>query len=965
MALEKITIPVNLTMGLDTKTDEKLALGMSIMENCSHQGKGTPKKRKQLTALPRDIEGGGQISSGKYAFGYGKQALMASNNAVYTFIESTQEWRKLAGLSLSTMQGEFVSKIETSQVAGMVKTTNEEAFVSSESTGDSTVYIRDLSTGVVKEVISADFDARLINVGDEIISVGWVGGVSPNLIFRNHSTGVTTTPITDTSGRFDIATDGTHIYVVYNTVGLVRVYKLNTDGTTDSTQTYAIGTDTIHTGSNPSIFYDGTNFHITFIVSRGGARWCRYFEIDEDLIVVTAQLDNFEFVNGSADVLSSIVVGTTGDTLLGPLSLWFFYNDRNASTSGYVELSLTNYLSLGNAPLRGVEIASRPFVYEDDVLVLAKQDNPESINWILLNTSFNPQGIINNIDTTSLNSLPVNSLNSVTSDFSLAFIDDGIYLKKADLDFSYSSSGDFVEFGGNTFLPGTLPTRYNGHEFIESQFLGRPAITDISLTGGAVPAGDYDYIAVYEYVEPNGNIVRSQPSTQVSISNPGPNGITMDITPLRVSFLDDSEIKIMIYRKLSGETVFRLIDEFVVNDRNASVGVVVDATNDNSENGALYTTGGVLANQVMPAILSYAFSNNRLFGIVSEDANEVLYSNKYVIGEGIFFNNFQSLNVEDNQNRRSDRLVALSGMDNKLILLKRNSILAVFGDGPDRTGANGAFSEPELVTTDIGCTSARSLTTTNDGIIFKSLKGIHLLARSMSSGYVGGAVEAFNGLEISGAILMEDINQVRWTTSDGEAIVYDYYYKTWSVFKNFESLGCFIHQGKMAIVKSDGSFLVEGDNFDDDGVFVKQKITTGWLKSGGLSTSGRMIPGGPQEFQRVYRMLILGEYKSTHKILVKVYYDYHDYPESEYLLTPQDANYETQVRPDPSVIEAGGNDGTYQYNIHFERQKCQAIKISIEDVQDGDPAESYQLTDITFVAGKKKGAFKTRKAVDY
>lgn len=968
MSLQKTPISVNLIEGIDTKTDEKIAVKLSEMENCSHQGKGTPKKRKALNSLPKDIEGGGLLSTGKYAFGYNNQSLVATNNAVYVFLENSQKWKKLSDMSLSTLSGEFVGNTgyQSSEMAGIVKTDKEEAYiVISEDGANNVLFIRDIGSGVVTGSQVTELDPRLIQINNEIITVSWLGGISQVLRFRNHSTLTTVDVTADASGRFDLTTDGTNAYLCYQTVTTIKVVKLNTDGTQAAVQTYA-QPDTIKTGSNPSITHNGTEFHITFIVSRGAPTWCRYFSVDNTLAVVTAQVDNFQFVNNNANPLSSIIVGTTGDTLVGPLSLWFFYNDRDAVKSGVIEMSLNNFLSTQSSESIGIEFASKPFVYEDSVMALAKHSLPENINWMMLDAYANPQGMVNNFDTSPSNDLAVNTLNSVSVDYEIAYIDDGQFLKKSTIDFLFLNAGDFVEFGGNTFIPGSLSLRYNGLNLVESQFLSRPEITNLAIVGGGtVPAGNYDYASVYEYTEPNGNIVRSEPSLEGNIVNPAPNAIQVTVKSLKISLINDSEIKIVLYRKLNTESVFKKVNEFSVNDRTQDTVTVSDLTVSTAGNEALYSNGDLLPNQTMPAILAYGFSNNRLFGVRSEDTNEILYSNKYTIGEGVFFNNFNTINVEDNQNRRADRVTSIIGMDNKLIIFKRNSILAVFGDGPDNAGVNGAFSEPELVTTDVGCINPRSLSIIDSGIVFKSNKGIRLLSRGMSSLYIGAPVESFNSLNISGAILMEDINQVRWTTSDGITMVYDYFYKQWSYFSALESVACFIHKGKMAILKSDGSLQIEGDSFSENGEFIPQKLTTGWLKMGSVNSAGKVVAGGPQDFQRVYKMLILGEYKSTHKMLVKVYYDYHDYPESEFLLSPTDENYEIQTRPDPSDIENGANDGTYQYSIHFHRQKCQAIKVSIEDVKDGANGESYQLTDLTFIAGKKKGAFKTREGVQY
>lgn len=259
-------------------------------------------------------------------------------------------------------------------------------------------------------------------------------------------------------------------------------------------------------------------------------------------------------------------------------------------------------------------------------MALIKQPLPQNINWLVVDFAGRPQAMVNNFDTTVMNDISLSSLNPVSSDFSIAYIDDGTYLKRSDLDFTYKNSGDFVEFGGSTFLSGSLPTRYNGSKLIECQFLARPEISLAVSAGTSLPNDNYDYIATYEYVEPSGNLIVSEPSEKVQIGNGAATNISITVETLKISLLEDSEIRLRVYRKTSAETVYRQITPYVVNNRDVGNVVVDDDDTDISSNKALYTTGDNLPNQTMPAITSFGFSNNRLFGVRSEDSNEILYS---------------------------------------------------------------------------------------------------------------------------------------------------------------------------------------------------------------------------------------------------------------------------------------------------------------------------------------------------
>ena len=60
---------------------------------------------------------------------------------------------------------------------------------------------------------------------------------------------------------------------------------------------------------------------------------------------------------------------------------------------------------------------------------------------------------------------------------------------------------------------------------------------------------------------------------------------------------------------------------------------------------------------------------------------------------------------------------------------------------------------------------------------------------------------------------------------------------------------------------------------------------------------------------------------------------------------------------DDSLL-GGTSDDVYQVSVHIPRQKCEAIKFVIEDVNAGDLNESYELTHIQLECGIKQGVYR-------
>jgi len=239
--------------------------------------------------------------------------------------------------------------------------------------------------------------------------------------------------------------------------------------------------------------------------------------------------------------------------------------------------------------------------------------------------------------------------------------------------------------------------------------------------------------------------------------------------------------------------------------------------------------------------------------------------------------------------------------------------------------------------------------------MFKSRKGIYLLARNMSLVYIGSNVEEFNDLTISSAQVIPEENQVRFTTSDGVALVYNYYARQWAAFSNFRALSSITIDDDYYYLRTDDVIFQENETgFTDAGTPVNIKLETGWISFADV-----------QGFQRVYRMLLLGDFKSPHKIRVRVAYDFADAFIQEVVIDTADFNDNTRYGEyspygEPTTIPYGGDGNVLQMRIDLKRQKCQSIKFRIEEIQDDTEniGEGLSLSNIMIEVGQKIGANK-------
>ena len=308
-------------------------------------------------------------------------------------------------------------------------------------------------------------------------------------------------------------------------------------------------------------------------------------------------------------------------------------------------------------------------------------------------------------------------------------------------------------------------------------------------------------------------------------------------------------------------------------------------------------------------------------------------------------------------------VTAISNLDDKLIAFKSNSIFYMTGTGPDNTGAQNDFTAFQLVTTDSGCINPRSVVLTPDGVIYQSSKGIYLLDRSLQSQYVGADVEGFNDANVVSAKLIPYTNQVRLCLDSGMVLVYDYYYRQWSTFTNINATDSTIFDNLLAYVGVSGSVYLENkSSYSDSGTPIKLKLSTAWLSLLGL-----------QGFQRIHKMLILGDYISPHTLRIDIAYDFNpNSTQSESIdagLLLENSTYGESSNQAPYGSDPlyGIDNGIqeyplYQWRVFTERQKCQSIQITLEDGQNIQIGEGMSLSGITLEVSGKQGMFKTSAA---
>ena len=504
-----------------------------------------------------------------------------------------------------------------------------------------------------------------------------------------------------------------------------------------------------------------------------------------------------------------------------------------------------------------------------------------------------------------------------------------------------------IKYKESLFLAQSIPLIFDAYLAKEIGFSCPPYISYATPVGsGSIPAGDYNYIAIYKQVDNQGNVYRSQVSNIETVTVPGsPNSLYIEIwisgAIQRIGYRSDdwesaNNPVIEIYRTEEGPgSIFYKIEPILASYGYGSNFCIYHTTNysqwfrdstldaDLIENEVLYINSGELEHCAPPPLDWITQYNNRLWGIDSETGN-IPYSAELIEGEGPWFNPSMVVEGETDSGKPTALIPSPSG----LMIFWPHKIGAVYGEGANRLGSAGSLTKPHLIADNIGCIEVNSIVQTPKGIIFKDSNGFHLMRYDANEPiYIGGGAYDYDSEEISSASLIHDKKQVRFTLQGPTyygILVYSYEFDIWSYWGatdsgDYESPkylddhygGCAIDNTHY-IGLSNGNTLYQTTDEYQDGYIASGPsyasaqygfvVQTAWIKLTGL-----------QGFKRVLRAWILGEYIDDHDMDVYIDYDY---------------NEDNRDTVSFSNSELDGLS-PYQVRVGIPRQRCEAIRFRI------------------------------------
>ena len=984
MPLVKNKIPLPFSSGLQTKTDRQQdqLSGLRVLENTIFDTPQKLLKRKGYSLVDTKLFNNVEIADARFLSVFEEELGLYTKTNYYSYSQSINKWTNKGRVFTAFPESKSILRNNKQQKnIDTITVENINVFTYEDSSGVRVSLVDNAncnfllsdslisSTGTHPRVVNIENTIYIVYIDSTDIKFRKINILNPETIEAEQTF---TSDVETTHNNFDAARINNKVFISYNSSvssGTIRAGSIDADDNISSlisivgesaSSSLSLSTDS---ASRVIISYSNGSEIKTVVFS---------FTLGKELLAPTI-----------IESIASVTNVTLIETALGTYNLLYEVSAASDKNHYVKNNTLTLLGAVGTPSIvkRSVGLASKSFIFNSEVhATLVHASTLQSTYFVTTNSGTVVSKFSSNVGGTIITENVLTKVSTLEDDkFLLGSQIKGRTISDSDtffsllgvnsttLDFSLNDPFQNETLGKNQHIAGGVLMMYDGDHIVEHGFHIFPedlTAGSTATTGGFLSDGDFQYAAVYTWTDSKGQLHRSAPSIGFPVTlSGGTNTQTQEVVIPSLRITQKEDVAIELYRTENAGTIFYKVTNTispVLNDSTVDTITITDSITDADliNNEVLYTTGGVLDNIVAPSSSIIESFSDRIFLAGLEDENNLSFSKIRFEGSPVEFNDSQIIPV----NSKGGPISALKAMDEKLIIFKESAIFYLSGDGPNNLGEQDTFIKPELISSDIGCINVNSVVLTPLGLMFKSRKGIYLLSQSLQLQYIGASVEAFNDLKITSATVISEENQVRFTTLTGDTLVYNYFVQQWASFTNHRALSAINVKFTYYYLRNDGTLYVEdNDSYTDNGSPININLESGWVSFAGL-----------QGFQRVYKLLLLGNFHSPHKIRIRIAYDFNEAFTQEVIIDTADFNDNTRYGGyspygDPATAAYGGDGNVHQMRVDLKRQKCQAIKIKIEEIQ-SDPenyGQGLSLSNISFEVGTKIGTNKLDQGKTY
>lgn len=994
MFLQKTIQDVLFRSGVDKRTDAKLSVKLETLENCRFGDSDTISKRPGYVSLGTDTIGAA-LAGGHSLYTAGKELLRASTGLLHSKYGVSSKWIERGSLPMTTVRRQDIRQAATNIDHYSFAQASAGYYVAAWTEGTALYYcVRDKASNAIivepTQVESSDCRSALVITNRTTVSIVYVKGSSAPYTLKLRAVNATTFAVgsavdlkTDVGALEDervdaalfdaaVSADGNTVAVVYNeNSGSVQVFTCTISGGSISanatTGNYADMALHVNFTSGGNIFVFQGFAAIDSIPANGGIE---VHAFDSNL-----NLGNSQTIQTLSSEDEGIVNITSYGDGSGGLTCFFGYFATHSAFNDQCAIRQASVDSSGDSGspstlVRGVSLAGAAFnfagathlpcyfasrsdagVSQASYFVVqasgagAGRVTARALSWLAGGHGLNGALMLGRAmdDTSATVYLSARVVNGVNPG---ELLDQGKGFVRIALGDATTADRSFVETVAYTFFPGGCPYVYDGANLVEAGFHLYPEGASASQTtevAGELGVGTFQWCFCFEWIDERGRLWRSAPSVPISLTTTSGNAATLSIPTLRLT--EKEGARIAVFRTVNGGSSFFRVAN-VANDKSVDrVSYFDDVTSDATLQGnePLYTGGGVLENDFVPACRFAVVHQTRvvLGGLESDD--EVVFSQEDSLnGEGLQFPVDFRRRVEPG----GGEVTGLASMDGRLIAAKADGFFALSGVGPNARGGQDGFSEFERLPADTGVKPgcSKSIVETPQGLMFLSPKGIRLLDRSLGLQPIGAEVDSLATACVA-ATVDRSKNLARFYTGSS-VLVWDYLYQQWSVDTNHSAVDAVWWAG------ASGGYPVHADSSTgthygnsgttDAGSNITMKIVTGWLK-----------PGMLQGFQRIWWVYVLGTYRAATTLSLELGHNY----EAAWAAAVTKALGSLTLLDGATAITDGA---PFQLRHKPTTQRCEAIRFRI--TESGGAGASFSLTGLSLEMGVKRGAFKLPSA---
>jgi len=524
-----------------------------------------------------------------------------------------------------------------------------------------------------------------------------------------------------------------------------------------------------------------------------------------------------------------------------------------------------------------------------------------------------------------------------------------------------------AQLGTSTYFAGGMLSTFDGNRAVEQGFALFPEGIYAAGNGagtGNVHDGTYQVVAIYEWIDGANQRHQSAPSLPQSVvvntggANTGSITIKVPTLPLTQKQLFYTKT----YVTQNAGTIFNYsgVTNYSSSGAFSTSTITADITT-LASNEILYTqpdqSGTTLANDAPGPCTAIGVHQGRLWANDSDNPLLFRYSQQLVNTVGLQFNESLSGMLPT----EAASVVGFSSLDDKQIIFGQRKLYVVTGSGPNSAGLNNGYSDPIEIPSDVGCSEPRSILKMPFGIIFKSAKGFYLLSRDLSTRYIGEGVAAFDSNDVTSAVLLEDRQECRFTSTSGTQLIYCYQVNAWATTQIASSATSnSLYQPADAVWWPTlgvyvSTSLLDGLNKDQPGVYSDQ-VGTGSQTAVNLTLRTSFLHMASLEgFQRVRWLYLTTSAPSAPNSTLGILVDYDDIYSA---VTPPGAPGEYSISKQLGNISFP-NPACIDLRHKLVRQKCKSVAFTFTDnpAAPGEPGlNGFQA--ILMQVGIKKGTNK-------